>query len=64
VAIMYSKLSRPKSTTQGFFLLTKKITVQVIPRVLGPLFIRAHLELSPLALEVGLNFSSTLQSGS
>ena len=30
---------------------------------LGALYIRTHLELSPLGLEVGLNFSPTLQSG-
>ena len=29
----------------------------------GPLYIRAHLELSPLGLEVGLKISPTLQSG-
>ncbi len=34
-----------------------------VKRPLGPLYIRAHLELSPLGLEVGLNFSPTLQSG-
>ena len=30
---------------------------------LGPLYIRAHLELGPFGLEVGLNLSPTLQSG-
>jgi hypothetical protein len=29
----------------------------------GPIWSWAHLELSPLGLEVGLNFSPTLQSG-
>jgi hypothetical protein len=37
--------------------------VNLIALWLGPLYIRAHLELSPLGLEVGLNFSPTLQSG-
>ena len=31
--------------------------------ILGPIWSWAHLELSPLGLEVGLNFSPTLQSG-
>jgi hypothetical protein len=32
--------------------------------ILGPIWSWAYLELSPLGLEVGLNFSPTLQSGS
>ena len=39
------------------------LTCFSILKDLGALYIRAHLELSPLGFEVGLNFSPTLQSG-
>ena len=37
--------------------------VNIFIHDLGPLYIRAHLELGPFGLEAGLNFSHTLQSG-
>ena len=53
----------PVITNHKDILVTTQAYMYVRSLVLGPLYIRAHLELSLLGLEVGLNFSPTLQSG-
>ena len=62
-AVKRKNMKADENVDEHIRILSASFILHPSPNSLRPLYIRAHLELSPLGLEVGLNFSPTLQSG-